>query len=149
MQLMPCAEYCFESIVDHQVISHMFHMKKGVPFKTMNIPSCKSKSVTLLKYYGGLAFGCNVFLLCHTDLDYTMSISQVHPKGKDKYELHNDVVVYFCFPTLGCAFPLRPGDFLLFNALIPHCISSRCKQTDNIYCMSMYLKSAIVGMNNH
>jgi hypothetical protein len=61
-----------------------------------------------------------------------MSIAQVHLKGKDKYELHDDVVVYFCFPTLGVAVPLRPGDFLLLNALIPHCILSWCKQTDNI-----------------
>jgi hypothetical protein len=83
MQLMQCAEYCFESIVDHQVISHMFHTKKVVPFKTMNIPSCKS--VTPLKYFGGLAFRCNAFLQCHTDLDYTLIIAEVHLKGKDKY----------------------------------------------------------------
>ena len=78
-----------------------------------------------------------------------MSIAQVHLKGKDKYEFHDDVVVYFCFPTLGVAVPLCPCDFLLFNALMPHCISSRCKQTDNIYCVSMYLKSAIVRTNNN
>jgi hypothetical protein len=76
MKLMQCAEYCFKSIADHQAIIHMYHTKKVVPFKTMNIPSCKS--VTPLKYYGGLPFGCNVFLQCHTDLDYTMSIALVH-----------------------------------------------------------------------
>jgi hypothetical protein len=78
-----------------------------------------------------------------------MSIAQVHLMGKDKYGLHDDVVVYFCFLTLGVAVSLRPGDFLLFNALIPHCILSQCKQGNNIYCVSMYLKSAIVGMNNN
>ena len=45
------------------------------------------------------------------------------------------------FPTLGAAVPLRPGDFLLFNALIPHCISSRCKQSDEVMCLSMYFKT--------
>ncbi len=90
MKLMKRAEYCFESIADHQVISHMFHTKKAVLFKIMNIPS--HNSVTALKYYGGLAFGCNVFLRCHTDLDCMMSIAQVHLKGKDKYELHDDLV---------------------------------------------------------
>ncbi len=147
MKLMKHDECCFESIADHQVISHIFHTKKVVPFKTMNIPSCNS--VTPLKYYDGLAFGCNVFLQCHTDLDYAMSISQVHLKEKNKYEFHDDIVVYFCFPTMGVAVPLCPGDSLLFNALIPHCILSWCKQTDNIYCVSMYLKSTIVGMNNN
>jgi hypothetical protein len=147
IRLMQCAEYCFESIVDYQVRSHMFHTKTVVPFKTMNSPSCKS--VTPLKYYHGLALGFNVFLQCRTDLDYTMSIAQVNLQGKDNYELHDEVVAYFCFPTLCVAVPLCPGDFLLFNALIPHCILPRCKQTDNIYCVSMYLKSAIVRTNNN
>jgi hypothetical protein len=125
----------------------MCNTKNMFPFKTMNILSCKM--AILLKYYGGLAFGCNVFLQCHTDVDYTMSIAQVHLKGKDKYKLYDDVVVHFCFPALGVGIPLRPGVFLLFNALIAHCILSQCKQTDNIYCVSIYLKSAIVGMNNN
>jgi hypothetical protein len=47
------------------------------------------------------------------------------------------------------AVPLRPGDYLLFNARIPHCISSRCKFEDEILCTSTYLKTAIVGMNNN
>jgi hypothetical protein len=55
---------------------------------------------------------------------FTMSISQVFIKGRNSYEVDDEVVVYFCFPTLGVAVPLRPGDFLMFNALIPHCISS-------------------------
>jgi hypothetical protein len=73
---------------------------------------------------------------------------KVHLKRKDKYELHDDVVVCFCFPTLGVAVPLHPGDFLLFNALIPHCISSQCKQSDDIYCVSMYLNS-LSAMDGH
>ena len=63
------------------------------------------------------------------------------------YKIDDDVVVYFCFPTLGVAVPLRPGDFLLFNALIPHCVSSRCRQDNDIFSIAMYLKT--VGMNNN
>jgi hypothetical protein len=59
------------------------------------------------------------------------------------------VVTYFCFPTIGVAVPLHPGDYLLFNAKLPHCISSRCKFEDEILCTSTYLKTAIVGMNNN
>jgi hypothetical protein len=36
MKLMRHAEYCFEAIVDNEVISHMYHAKQVVPFKTMN-----------------------------------------------------------------------------------------------------------------
>jgi hypothetical protein len=117
MSLMRFAEYCFEAITDHQVISHVYHAKQVIPFKTMNMSSCKKSSS--LKYHGGLAFGCNLFLRCHTDDDFTMSMAQIHLKGKDQYTLADDVVVYFCFPTWGVAAPLQPSDFLLFNAQIP------------------------------
>ena len=50
---------------------------------------------------------------------------------------------------LGVSVPLQPGDYLLFNPLIPHCISSWCKYDDEIMCTSTYLKTAIVGMNNN
>jgi hypothetical protein len=59
------------------------------------------------------------------------------------------VVVYFCFPTIGVAVPLRPGDYVLFNATIPHCIYSRCKFEDEIVVTSTYLKTLVVGMNNN
>ena len=101
MSLMQCAEYCFEAIADHQVISHVYHAKQVVPFKTMNMSSCKKSST--LKYYGGSAFGCKLFLRCHIDDDFTMSMAHVHLKGKDQYSLADNVVVYFCFPTLGVA----------------------------------------------
>ena len=96
-----------------------------------------------------MAFGCDVFLRCHTDHDFTMSVVQLHLRGKDKYKINDDIVVYFCFPTLGVSVPLRPGDCLLFNALIPHCSSSRCEESNGIYIVSMYLKSLAVGLNDN
>ncbi len=122
MKMMQCAEYAFEAISDHQVISNVHHAKRLVPFKTIKIPSCNE--YTPLKYYGGIGFGCNLFLWWHTDSDFTMSIASIHSKGKDQYKVDDDAIVYFCFPTLGVAVPLRPGVFLIFNSLIPHCVSS-------------------------
>jgi hypothetical protein len=90
-----------------------------------------------------------MFLGCHTDADFTMSMAQIHLKGKGKYKLDDNVVVYFCFPTLGVAVPLQPGNFLLFNAVIPHCVLSRCRQADKFMCVSMYLKLSGVRMNNN
>ena len=144
--LMRRAEECFKTIADHQVISHIHHAKKAVPFKTFTSTNPKSSSA---KFLGGIAFGTNVFLPCHTDEDFTMSIAQVFLEGKTSYDLNNDVIVYFCFPTLGIAIPLRPGDYLMFNPLIPHFISSRCKHEDDIICLTMYLKTAIVGLNDN
>ncbi len=132
--MMRHAELCFEIIADHQVVSHIHNARMVVPFKMMSAPAigvdCSSK------YYGGIAFGCNVFLWCHTDAGFTMSISQVLLKGKTMYEVDDEVVVYLCFLTLGVAVPLRPSDYLLFNLLISHCILSRCKSNDEIMCVS-------------
>jgi len=144
--LMRRAEESFKTIADHQVISHIHHAKNAVPFKTFTTINPQSNSA---KFFGGIAFGSNVFLRCHTDQDFTMSISQVFLKGKSQYHINDEVIVYFCFPTLGVAVPLRPGDYLLFNPLVPHCISSRCNYEDEIMCVSMYLKTAIVGLNDN
>ncbi len=143
--MMKCAERSFCSIADHTVLSHIHHAKKVVPFKRFT----SSNDNYNAQFFGGIAFGTNVFLRCHTDADFTFSIIQVFLKGKLTYLPHDEIVVYFCFPTLGVAVPLRPGDYLLFNARIPHCISSRCKLEDEIMCTSTYLKTAIVGMNNN
>ena len=78
-----------------------------------------------------------------------MSISQVFLKGRPEYQINDHVIAYFCFPTLGAAVPLRPGDYFMFYALIPHCISSRCNMEDEIMCTSVYLKTVIVGMHNN
>ena len=76
-------------------------------------------------------------------------MAHIHLKGKDKYEIDDKVIVYFCFPTFGVAVPLGPGDFLLFNALIPHCVSSRCRYAEKIMCLLMCLKTSVAGMNNN
>jgi hypothetical protein len=57
--LMRRAEECFKTISDHQVISHIHHAKKVVPFKTFTTTNPNSTS---LKFFGGIAFGTNVFL---------------------------------------------------------------------------------------
>ena len=146
--VMKRAEMSFREMADHSVISNLFHAKKLVPFKTFKSQDNYTSTFSS-DFFGGIAFGTNVFLRCHTDADFTMSISQVFLKGRTEYLLTDDVVAYFCFPTLGVAVPLRPGDYFMFNALVSHCISSRCKYGDDIMCASVYLKTAIVGMNNN
>ena len=45
--------------------------------------------------------------------------------------------------------PLRAGDILFFNPKEPYCVSSRCDNDAEIFCMSLYLKSAIIVKNNN
>ena len=151
MEMVMRAELLFEMFAEQEVLDHICAAKQAVPFETMHAPNrhCKSSPIPHAKYFGAIAFGCNVFLRCHTDDDFTLSIAHVLLGGRKSYHLNDAVVVYFCFPTLGVAVPMRPGDFLLFNARIPHCISSRCCVDDDIMCISMFLKTAVVGGNDN
>ncbi len=54
MKLMRHAKYCFEAIADNDVISHVYHAKQLVPFKTMNVMTTTEQMS--LKYNGALAF---------------------------------------------------------------------------------------------
>jgi ectoine hydroxylase-related dioxygenase (phytanoyl-CoA dioxygenase family) len=62
-----------------------------------------------------------------------------------------EVCNYFTFAEQGIAVALRPGDILLFNPMYHHCLSSRTSayETKDVFSLSMYLKTAIVGMNDN
>jgi hypothetical protein len=151
MRMVMHAELLFESFAGDEVLQHIRCAKDIVPFQTMHSPPVDDGSppIPAAKYFGSIAFGCNVFLRCHTDDDFTLSVAHILLDGKDCYELDDDVVVYFCFPTLGIAIPMRPGDFLLFNSSVPHCISTRCRASQKIMCISLFLKTLVVGCNNN
>ena len=68
---------------------------------------------------------------------------------KEEYTLEQRVVAYFCFPRLGIAVPLRPGEMIFFNPSEEHCISSRVDDKDTIYCVSLYIKSNVFGLNDN
>jgi len=145
MKMTRRAECALESFADTSVLHQLTAAKQVVPFKTMSAPH----SNECVKYFGALAFGRNVFLRCHTDEDFTMSVAQIYLKGSNQYHIHDKVVAFFCFPTRGVAIPMRPGDFLLFDTSLPHCVSSRCHNCDDIMIISFYLKSMVVGMNDN
>jgi hypothetical protein len=150
MKMMVWVECAFESFVDHEILGHIQAAKAVVPFKTMCPPKFDMPiHICGAKYFGGMAFGPNMFLRCHMDKDFMWSVATVLVKNVDAYMVDDDIVVYFCFPTLGVVVPLRPGDYLPFDATIPHCISSRCHYSDNLMCISIFLKSLVLGLNNN
>jgi len=140
-------EYAFDRYMDTEVIQHITSAKSRVHFKTME-PSPSSSSKKQARYYNGLGFGINVYLRSHVDMDFTMSIVQAHI---DNHNYANDdkIICYFAFPRIGVAVALRPGDFLLFNPQEPHSVSSRCNREDDIFIISSYLKTGVVGLNDN
>ena len=117
--------------------------------KALSFPTMKEVgSSVACRYFGGISYGVNLHLECHTDDDSTYSIITVHI-ANHHYILNDRVICYFCFPRLGVAVALRPGDILVFNAHEPHCISSRCDKNDTLYVCSLYHKTSIVGLNDN
>ena len=100
------------------------------------------------QHFGGMVFGINVHLNAHTDDDFGRCVVSVHVDNR-RYCENDDPIVYFCFPRLGCAVPLRPGDAMIFNANEPHGISSKVNNDDSLYCVSMYLKTSLIGLNDN
>jgi hypothetical protein len=96
-----------------------------------------------------VAFGRNVFLNVHRDEDYFWSLTTIVTGDKQAYERESRIVSYFCFPTYGFCVALRPGDVLMFNALVDHCASSVCFKYEKAFGISLYLKTAVVAGNDN
>jgi hypothetical protein len=77
-----------------------------------------------------------------------MSIVQAHINNQD-YQVDDRILCYFAFPRIGTAVALWPGDILLFNPQELHSISSHCKSGDKIFCISSYLKTGVVSLNDN
>jgi hypothetical protein len=133
--------------MDTDIIRHISCARSRVKFKTME-PSPSSTHKKLARYYNGLGFGINVYLRSHIDRDFTISIVQAHINNHN-YQVNDRILCYFALPRIGTAVALWPGDFLLFNPQEPHSISSCCKSGDKIFCISSYLKTGIVGLNDN
>jgi hypothetical protein len=146
-KLLKRAEYAFDRYMDTDIIRHISCARSRVNFNTM-VPSPSSSHKKTARYYNGLGFGINVYLRSHIDRDFTMSIVQAHIDNH-AYQVDDKILCYFAFPRIGIAVALWPGDFLLFNPQEPHSISSRCRKEDEIFCISSYLKTAVVGLNDN
>ena len=110
--------------------------------KETSSPTTKTASI-----YGAMATGRNVYLNSHTDKDFTLSAVMLCMRKA--YEVGDSVVGNFCFPSLGIVVPLRPGDVLFFNPRVHHCVSSRCHNADDMYALSLYLKSGNIGLHDN
>ena len=136
-------EQLLEAFAESEVLQMLQEARKLLQFQTLKGAGRECK------IFGAFAFGRNVYLPSHQDKDFVYSIVSVHVR--DGYYLKEDtkVVAYFGFPRLGVAVPLRPGDVLIINPLEPHSVSSRCYESDEVFCFSAYLKSSNVGLHDN
>ena len=148
-------EKAYFAFCDTNEIRSITNARQSVPFQTMgmelashHVGGMPIPHADCYEVFGAMAFGQNLHLRCHVDDDFTHSIVAVHVGGI-KYQRNDAIVVYFCFPRLGLAVPLRPGDALIFNPREEHAISSRCDNSVKVYTISFYLKTSVVGLNDN
>jgi hypothetical protein len=101
--------------------------------------------------FASMSYGLNVFLPVHKDMDFFYSTTTVIKRGLPKMD--DAILNYFCFPEQGVCVSLRNYDILLFNPQKMHCVSSRKDSSNDkandMYCVSFYLKTAVVGGNDN
>ena len=118
------------------------HLNEATTLSMPAIPGWKSK------YYNSIA-GCHggVALAMHVNQgDFGMGHISVQ---MEKVPDGNPILVYFCFPTLGFAVPLRHNEHMLFNPMVPHMLSTVRSLEHRILPLSMYLKKDAMGLNNN
>ena len=142
-------EHLYSAYVSYKEIEIVTKAIELVDASTFTMPPSKSNpNPKKAKIYGAMAVGSNVFLATHTDKDFAYSAVSVQCR-RECHMNEESILVYFAFPALGIAIPLKVGDVLFFNPNEPHCITSRVKEIDDLYCVSLYLKSATIGLNNN
>ena len=136
-------EHVFGMFIDTEHIRRIKHAIDLINPCTFSTPSCHKHS----DIYAALASIRNGYLVTHIDQDMTYGSITIHMRAS--YQLSDRVVAYFNFPCLDISIPLRPGDVLFSNPREPHCVSSRCNNADEIYCVSLYIKSNLFGLNDN
>jgi hypothetical protein len=66
----------------------------------------------------------------HTDADYFLTTLMVYYNVEAEPD---EVLYYFCFPTYNLAIPMKLGDIIVFNPLVPHCATNPSRKTTKIY----------------
>ena len=76
-------------------------------------------------FFTGIALATEYWSPLHVDNDlfYTL-LSCYCPSMKLKNSFKENILFYFCFPSIGFAAPMRTTDVLLFNLAFPHCASN-------------------------
>jgi hypothetical protein len=100
------------------------------------------------KFVAAMASSVNYSAPAHLDDDYLFSIHQLNVDG---CIADNTIVQCFCFPTFGFAIGLRPGDIIVFNPHVHHCLSEKgaAYNKQDVHVTTFYVKTAHVGKNDN
>ena len=111
----------------------------------------EGKKAVSADHFGSVAFGERTHLSCHRDDDSFCCLVTLQCPVRDSclHQMDDEIVAHFCFPECGVAVAMRPGDMTLFDPRVMHCTSSVVDETKQVHCVSLCLKTAVVGLNDN
>ena len=108
--------------------------------KKFNLPSINEDGVATQ-----LALAKGYCSPVHVDNDfYYSSLSCIDATAE-----MNQTLYHFCFPSYGIAIPMRSGDIILFNPLVPHCATNPRVETALIYSLYVSNKTCNTRVANN
>lgn len=104
--------------------------------------------------WSSMAFCFNYISGGHMDVDAFLGVITVavySDEGVKKYDIDDEIALYFCLPAKGICIGMRPGDVIFFNPKEYHCISQRTSayKEDQVFVTSCYYKARQLGGNNN
>jgi hypothetical protein len=105
--------------------------------------------------FPAMATAINHCTPAHTDEDIWFSMLTVNVVGlvtpNSRYKLDAPVVHHFVFPSLGVSVALRPGDILIFNPNVYHCLAHKehCYNDKKVFATSLYIKTSVICKNDN
>jgi hypothetical protein len=97
----------------------------NLPSAQMGRPGDQPKTIEK-SYATQMAVGLDYWSNCHVDDDFFFSTLCGFNMDSIPVKERKDrkILYYFLFPSHKCAVPIREGDIICFNPLIPHCASN-------------------------
>jgi hypothetical protein len=134
----------------HNLLRGLAAAKAVGQWATMEPAASGTASTKGATIFPALASARNYYSAAHDDPDFFLSAFSVYVE-RESYILEMDVAQHFCFPEVGVAIAIRPGDLLIFNPAHYHCCSQKEEAYDDedVYLTSFYLKSAVVGLHDN
>jgi hypothetical protein len=99
--------------------------------------------------FAAIAFATQYWSPCHTDDDiwYTL-LSCYSPSSVLEDKMSDEILFYFCFPSIGVAIPMRSTDILMFNSSFPHCATNYRKKDTVTFSLFTNSKVTNAHMTN-
>ena len=106
-----------------------------------------TEDMAVTSFLPSLNANLNCYVSIHSDEDCAVGVVTCIASGL--VTMDSEILIYFCFPTIGRCIGMRNGDTLIFNPRVKHCCSSRVNKSMDVILMAQYFKTGIAGRNNN